>query len=83
MGDTKPKSQSLNLQVPEIAQGQGSCQHVARKDLQNQGGQQGRQSPQSSTAEPLVANAKGDQCGVEKHSSLWSSAVSAVGWSLP
>ena len=49
----------------------------------NPGGQQGRGSPQSSWAEPLVANAKGDQHGVGQHSGVWSSAVSAVVWSLP
>ena len=30
-----------------------------------------------------MADAKGDQCGVEQHSGMWSSAVSAVVWSLP
>ena len=34
------------------------------------GGQQGRQSPQSSRAEPPVADAKGDQHGVEQHSGV-------------
>ena len=48
---------------------QGSCQHLAGKDPQSQVG---------SRAEPPVANAKGDQCGVEQCSGVWSSAVSAV-----
>ena len=47
------------------------------------GGQQGRPSPQSSRADPPLADAKGDQCGLEQHSGVWSSAVAAVVWSLP
>ena len=62
--------------------GQGSCQHLARNDLQSWV-QQGRQSAQSSRAEPLAADDKGDQCGMEQHPGVWSSAVSAVVWSLP
>ena len=34
-------------------------------------------------AEPPVADAKGDQRGMGQHSGVWSSAVSAVVWSLP
>ena len=30
-----------------------------------------------------MADAKGDQHGVEQHSGVWSSVVSAVVWSLP
>ena len=30
-----------------------------------------------------MADAKRDQCGVEQHSGMWSSAVSAVVWRLP
>ena len=62
--------------------GQGSCQHLARNDLQSWV-QQGRQSAQSSRAEPLAADDKGDQCGMEQHPGVWSSAVSAVAWNWP
>ena len=34
-------------------------------------------------AEPPVANAKGDQCGMGQQSGVWNLAVSAVVWSLP
>ena len=47
---------------------------VSHQSLQSQ---VGRQSPQSSRAEPPVASAKGDQHGVEHPSGVWSSAVSA------
>ena len=47
------------------------------------GGQQGRQSPPSIRAEPLVADAKGGQRGVEQPSGVWGWADSAVVWSLP
>ena len=47
------------------------------------GGQQGRQSPQSSRAEPLAVNVKGDQQGMEQPSGVWSSAIWTVVWSLP
>ena len=30
-----------------------------------------------------MADARGDQCGLEQHSGVQSSAVSAVAWSLP
>ena len=36
-----------------------------------------------SRAEPPAADAKGDQHGMEQHSGVRSSAVSAVVWSLP
>ena len=45
--------------------------------------QQGRQSPQTSRAESLAADAKGDQHGVEQHADVQSSAVSAVVWPCP
>ena len=54
--------------------GQGNCQRLARQDLQSQVGS----SPQSSRAEPPEADAKGDLCGMEQHSGVWNSAVSAV-----
>ena len=47
------------------------------------GGQQGRQSPQPSRAEPPAADAKGDLPGVEQHSGVWGTAVSAVVWRPP
>ena len=34
-------------------------------------------------AEPLATNAKGHQLGVKQPAGVWSSAVSAVVWSLP
>ena len=34
-------------------------------------------------AELLAANATGDQHGMKPHCAVWSSAVSAVAWSLP
>ena len=36
-----------------------------------------------SRADPLAADAKGEQRDMEQHSGVWSSAVSAVVWSLP
>ena len=41
-----------------------------------------QQGSASSRPEPPVADAKGDQCGMEQHSGVWSSAASAVVWSL-
>ena len=52
---------------------QGS-QSLARKNLCSQ---------VCSRAEPPAADAKGDQGGVEQHPGVWSSAASAVGWSVP
>ena len=37
-------------------------------------------SPVGSRAESPAADAEGDQHGVEQHSGVWSSAVSAVVW---
>ena len=54
--------------------GQGSCQHLAKKDLQSQVG---------SRAAPLAADTKGDPWGVEQHCGVWSLAVSTVVWNLP
>ena len=54
--------------------GQGSHQRLIRKDLQIQA---------DSRAEPPAADAKGDQRGVGQPAGVWSSAVSAVVWSLP
>ena len=61
--------------------GRGSCQHLARKDLQRQmaAGQM------KSSVQPVRAtssDAKGGQRDMEQHSGVWSSAVSAVVWSL-
>ena len=53
---------------------QGSHQCLARKDLQSQVG---------SRAEPAAADAKGDHYGMEQHSGVWSSAISAMVLSLP
>ena len=43
----------------------------------------GQTSPQASRAEPPMTHAKGDQCGMEQHSGVWSLAISTVVWSLP
>ena len=82
MGNNEPKTQSLSLQVWEIAQWARESSASFKEESPEPGGQQGRRSPQSSRAEPLAADAKGDQHGVEQHSGVWSSAVSAVFWSL-
>ena len=83
MGDNEPESQSLSLQVQETAQWARELSASCKEGSPEPGGQQGRRSPQSSRAEPLAADAKGDQRGVEQHSGVWSLAVSAVVWSLP
>ena len=60
------KSQNLSLMVRETVL-------WARELLQGRspdpGGEQSKWSPQSSKAEPPVANAKGDEHGVEQHQS--------------
>ena len=61
--------------------GQESCQFLARKDLQSQVGSGEKSSVPQGKA--FTVNAKEDQCGMEQHSGVWSSAVSAVVWSLP
>ena len=83
LGDNEPNSQSLSLWVKETAQWAKELSASCKKGSLEPDGRQGRQSPQSSRADPPVADAKGDQCGVEQHSGMWSSAVSAVVWSLP
>ena len=83
MGNNEPESQSLSLQVRETAQWARESSVSCKEGLPEPGGQQSRRSPQSSRAEPAEADAKGDQHGVEQHSGVWSSAVSAVVWSLP
>ena len=83
MGDNRPESQRLSLQVWETAQWARELSASCKEGSPEPGGRQGRQSPQSSRAEPLAADAKGDQRGTEQHSDAWSSAVSAVVWNLP
>ena len=83
MGDNKPESQSLSLQVWETAQGARESSASCKGRSLEPGGQQYRQSPQSSRAEPPAADAKGDRHGAEQPSGVWGSAVSAVAWSLP
>ena len=80
MGNNKPESWSLSLQVQETAGWARELSVSCKKDLQSQ---QGRRSPQSSRAESPAADAKGDQRGMEQYSGVWSSAVSTVVWSLP
>ena len=83
MGDNEPESQSLSLQVWETAWGARESSASCKGRSLEPGGQQYRRSPQSSRAEPPAPDAKGDQRGVGQHSGVWSSAVSAVVWSLP
>ena len=80
MGDNEPKPQSLSLQLQEIAQWARESSVSCREGSPEPGGQQGRRSPQSSRAEPLAADAKGDQhgaatlvCGTQL-SQQWSGA---------
>ena len=85
MGDKKkktlvPESQSAGLW--DNVEGKGLVS-VLQGGSAEPGGQQGRQSPQSIRAEPLVVDTKGDQHDMEQHSGVWSSAVSAVVWNLP
>ena len=80
MGDNEPESQSLSKQVGETAQWQGSWQHLVRKSRSHRWE---RVWSESSGLEPLAADAKGDQCGMEQHAGVRSSALSAVVWSLP
>ena len=74
LGNNELEPQSLSQQVQETAWWARSHQHLTRKDLWSQ---------VDSRAEPPTADAKGDQCGMEQHSGVWSSAVTAVVWSLP
>ena len=81
MGDNEDESHSLSLLFQDSSE-QRSCQHLARGESREPGGQWGRQSPQSSRAKPLAATAKGDQCGVEQHSGLWSFSVACLSYTL-
>ena len=81
MGDNEPKTQGLSQQVQETAPGgQWRFQHLSRK---GQSHRLERVGSASTDAEPPAADAKGDQCAVEQHCGMWSSAVSAVVWGLP
>ena len=79
-GDNNPKSQSLSLQAQEKAQWAKELSASCKEGSLESGRQKGRQSPQSSRAEPSAADAKGDQCGVEQPSGVWSLVVLAVVW---
>ena len=57
VGNNKPKSQSLSLQVWGRAWWARESSVSCKEGPQEPGGQQGRQSPPSSRAEPLVADA--------------------------
>ena len=83
MGDNEPDSQSLSLQLQETTEWARESSASCRKGPPEPGGQQGRRSPQSSGAEPLVADAKGDERGMEQHSGVRSLDVSAAVWNLP
>ena len=82
MGNNEPKSRSLSLQVQEAAPWARELSASCKEAPPEPDGQQGRQSPKSNRAEPLAADAKGDQRGMEQHFGVWSSAVSAVVWTL-
>ena len=62
--------------------GQKSCQHLARKDLWSQVGS-GADKILSPSGQSLQRLLPRDQRGMEQHFGAWSSAVSAVLWSLP
>ena len=64
MGDNEPKPQSLSLQLQERAQWAREPSASCREESLEPGRQQGRRSPQSNRAEPLEADAKGDQHGI-------------------
>ena len=83
MGGNKPEFQSLSLQVWGTAQWARELSESCKEGSPEPGGQQGGRSLQSSRAEPPVAGAEGDQHGIEQHSGVWSSSVSAVAWNLP
>ena len=83
MGNNEPKSQSLSLQVQETARWARELSESCKEGSLEPGGQQGRRSPQSSRAERPVAHVKEDQYGTKQPSGVWSSAVSAMVWSLP
>ena len=68
MEDNEPESQSLSLQVQETARWAKVLSASCKGGSPEPGGQQGRQSPQSSRAEPPAANVKGEQCGM---AALW------------
>ena len=55
---------------------------VVRKDLTTPFARKDLLSQVGSRAEPLVADAKGDHCGMEQHFAVWSLVVSAVVWNL-
>ena len=61
MEDNEPQSQSLSSQVWERAQWARDLSASYKEGSPDPGGQQGRWSPQPSSAEPLAANAKGDR----------------------
>ena len=73
MGDNEPESRSLSPQVQGAAQWAKEPSTSCKEGPLEPGGQQSRHSPQSSRAELPVADVKGDQCGVEQHSGVWSS----------
>ena len=83
MGDNEPKSQSLSLQVWETAGGQGSCQHLARKDPRSQvGSRAGEVFNPAGQRLWRRMDAKGDHHSMGQQSGVWSWAVSAMVWSL-
>ena len=81
MGNCKPESQSLSLQVQETAQWARELSASCKEGSLGVGWAAGQtKSSQTSRAEPLAANAKGgvSQHGIEQHAGVWSLAVSAV-----
>ena len=82
LGNNELESQSLSQQVQETAWWARSHQHLARENLWSQMGSRADEVI-SPAGRASSSNATGDQCGVEQHSGVWSSAVTAVVWSLP
>ena len=70
MGDNELESHSLSLQVWQTAQWAKELSASCKEGAPKPGGQPGRWSPQFSRAEPQVADAKGDQCGLEQRSGV-------------
>ena len=82
IGGQQTRVRGLGLWVQETAWW-ASESTSCKEGSPEPGGQQGRQTAQSSRAELPVANGKREQHGVEQHLGVWSSAVSAAVWDLP
>ena len=78
--DRVPESQSAGLGDSTVSKGVVSILQGRISGVRWAAGQM-KSSVQQGRASG--GDAKGDQSGVEQHSGVWSSAVSAVVWSLP